>query len=453
LRRESWKSFKTEREFIQKHLEQGVKLSKVQRLLQRKGVNIPYTSLHRFATNEVDFGKKPSTIPVLDCEPGEEIQLDTGWMTHLEPDSTGKCKRFRAWIFTSVYSRHRFVYPCLHETTKTAIEACEAAWKFFGGVFRVLIPDNTKTIVQTADPLQPLINPTFQEYAQDRDFYIDPARSRSPKDKARVERCVPTVREDCFRGERLLTIVDAQNRACFWSLEEYGMRRHTSTQRLPRECFETEEKPRLLPAPTQSYDIPIYCDAKVGRDQHAQVANALYSLPFEFRDKTLRIRADSSTVRFYANGQLVKTHPRTAPGRRSTDYNDFPKEKAVYATRDCEFLLNQAKEKGEYVACFAKALLEGPLPWTRMRRVFALLGLCRRFGNERVDETCKIALAAEMHDIRRLERILDLAPQIRKPAPPESNVIPLARYLRPASQYAIPFNKDERITTEKGEES
>ena len=42
-----------------------------------------------------------------------------------EPDR--RHRRFRAWIFTAVYSRHRFVYPTFEETTGRAIEACEAA--------------------------------------------------------------------------------------------------------------------------------------------------------------------------------------------------------------------------------------------------------------------------------------------------------------------------------------
>src|SRR2546422_3795469 len=33
------------------------------------------------------------------------------------------------------------------------------------------------------------------------------------------------------------------------------------------------------------------------------------------------------------------------------------------------------------------------LPWTWMRHVYALLGLCRRFGDARVEKICAIALA------------------------------------------------------------
>jgi hypothetical protein len=74
---------------------------------------------------------------------------------------------------------------------------------------------------------------------------------RHPKDKARVERAVPTVRDDdCFGGERLRTIDDARDRARGWCLDDYGMKRHSRTQRLPREHFEAEERVALLLAPT-----------------------------------------------------------------------------------------------------------------------------------------------------------------------------------------------------------
>jgi len=211
------------------------------------------------------------------------------------------------------------VYPVVGETTETAIEACEAAWDFFQGIFRVLIPDNTKAIVQTADPLEPFLNVTFLEYAQARGFHIDTARVRSPKDRGRVERAVATVRDDCFGGERLYDLEQARSHAHNWCRNEYGRRRHTRTQRLPLEHFEAEEQPALLPAPTTPYDVPIWCEPKVARDQHAQVAKALYSLPTRLVGKTLRARADRHTVRFYDGALMVKIHPRIPPCGRSTE--------------------------------------------------------------------------------------------------------------------------------------
>ena len=73
-----------------------------------------------------------------------------------------------------------------------------------------------------------------------------------------------------------------------------------------------------------------------------------------------------------------------------------------------------------------------------MRCVYALLGLCRRYGSARVQEACAEALGFGLADVKRLARALK-----NGPTPPvtmgTNRVIPLARYLRPPSQYALPI--------------
>jgi transposase len=440
----SWERCATWRAFIEEHLKRRIRLTKVRKLLLRNGIDVPYATLHRYAIAELGFGRHAPTMPVLDCGPGEEVQLDTGWVGKIEPDLFGKHRRFRAWIFTAVFSRHRFVWPCFQETTESAIEACEEAWAFFGGVFRVLIPDNTKAIVIGADPLGARITTAFREYAQARGFAIDPTRVRSPQDKGRVERAVPGVRDDCFAGEHLQDLAMARALARRWCEEEYGMRRHSRTQRLPREHFEAEERSHLLPAPREPYDVPAWSDPKVGRDQLAQVAKALYSLPTVHVGHKLTARADRALVRFYARGVLVKTHLRQPPGGRSIDPADYPPERTPYALRDLEFLKRKAAAEGEAIGRFAAALLDDPLPWTRMRRVYALLGLVRRYGPARVEDACTTALAHDLLDVRRLGRMLEQGNRSSSASDPQSapKVIPLARYLRPASQYAIPRHSE-----------
>jgi hypothetical protein len=180
---EVWERCCQNKTLIQRLVNQDLRLTKVAKLLRRQNIEISYPTLRRFAITELGFGRHAPTIAVADCGPGEELQCDTGWMTHLEPDLFGKRRRFRAWIFTSVLSRHRFVYPVFQETTRTAIEACEAAWEFFGGVFRVLIVDNTKAIVALADPLGARIVRAFLEYTQARGFMVDTTRVRSARDE------------------------------------------------------------------------------------------------------------------------------------------------------------------------------------------------------------------------------------------------------------------------------
>jgi transposase len=92
-----------------------------------------------------------------------------------------------------VYSRHCFVWLSFSQTTETVIEGFESAWEFFGGVFKVVIPDNMSTAVTKADRIDPRLNQAFVEYAQARGFVIDPARVRAPTDKGCVAYCTSWV--------------------------------------------------------------------------------------------------------------------------------------------------------------------------------------------------------------------------------------------------------------------
>jgi hypothetical protein len=287
----------------------------------------------------------------------------------------------------------------------------------------------------------------FLEYAQSRGFHVDPTRVRAPRDKARVERSVQTVRDDCFGGEEPRSLDEARVLGRHWCFDGYGLRRHSTTQRLPREHFEAEERAALLPGPSEPYDVPQWSEPKVAPDQHAQVARALYSLPRPFRGRRLRARADAHTVRFYDGTKLVKAHPRVAPGQRQTDPADFPPEKAACARRDRAFFERQAAEHGVHIGRFAERLLAGPLPWGRMRQVFALLGLVRRYGATRLEAACQIALEADMTNVHRLRRLVETAPP--PPPSPTARLVPIARYLRPAEQYRLSFHP--RVHTEKGE--
>jgi transposase len=429
------KDCEAHRDFVGEKLRQGVRLTKVHRLLGRQGVFVSYSTLYRFSVEEFDFGKNAATVPVVDGKAGEEVQLDVGTITLPEPDGQGRRRRVKVFVFTPNVSRYRFVYVAEREQTDDAIRACEVAWEFYGGVFAVVLVDNAKAIIDQADPLGAKVNETFLEYAQARNFVVDTTRVRDPKGKGRVERSVRHVRDDCFAGEHINEPDGASRRARYWCEHEYGMRRHATTGRMPKEHFLSDEAARLKAAPTEPYDIPIWATPKVGRDHLAQVASALYSLPTKYIGQRLKARADSRTVRFYCHGVVVKIHERKPRGGRSVDANDFPKEKRGYAMRDVDFLQRQAAEQGEGIGMMAAALLEGPLPWTRMRQVYALLGLVRRYGAERVESACNRALRASMHNVRRLERMVQLdTPPVPEPL---AKVIPLGRYLRPANQYAL----------------
>ncbi len=188
-----------------------------------------------------------------------------------------------------------------------------------------------------------------------------------------------------------------------------GMRIHGTTQCRPAELFALEEQPRLSAAPTSPYDLPIYAKPKVHRDHHIEVDKALYSVPGNLIGHHVDARADRALVRIFHHGQLVKVHPRLPAGGRSTDPADLPADKTVYALRDLEALRRMAARNGEAIGTYATAVLDHPLPWTKMRQVYALLGLVKRWGPERVEAACRRALEAEAVSVPLIARMIERA--------------------------------------------
>lgn len=441
-RGESWRLCQSHHDFLEAKLQERLKLTKVHELLERRvGPRVPYRTLHRYAEQELGFGRHNGTIRVDDCEPGTELQVDFGKMGYIRDGETGRRRVVWGLIFTAVYSRHQFVWLTHGQSMEAVIEGCEQAWSFFGGVFPVLIPDNLKAVVARADPLKPKFTEGFLEYAQARGMVLDPTRIRDPKGKARVERTVPYVRESFFRGEKFRDLEDAQQRAEHWCRHRAGERIHGTTRRRPREVFETEVQSRLLPAPQEPYDIPLYNDVKVHNDQHIIIAGALYSMPEDYIGKLVHVRADRALVRIYYRRQLVKTHPRQPAGGRSTDEGDFPEEKLIYARRDSDSLRRKAERAGAAVGEYARRLLDTPARWRSMRAVYRLLGLVRRYGPDPVESACRRALEFDVVDVTRIDRMvsqaLESAPrQSARRGPEPNNVIEL-RFARPASHFAL----------------
>jgi transposase len=189
----AWELLEAHGELVKGWVGDELTLTKVHILLARRGVVVPYRTLHRWAVANAGFGRRRATVRVVDGPPGVECQVDFGRMGLVADPVSGRRRVVHALIVTASYSRHCFVFLTHHQTIEATIEGLEAAWAFFGGVFPVLIPDNMSAIVVGADPLEPRFTDAFLEYSQSRGFAIDAARVRTPTDKALSSYCTSLV--------------------------------------------------------------------------------------------------------------------------------------------------------------------------------------------------------------------------------------------------------------------
>ena len=321
------------------------------------------------------------------------------------------------------------------------VAGCEAAWAFFGGVFRVLIPDNLKAIVVAADRDAPRLNLAFREYAEARGFVVDPARVRHPQDKGRVERGVQYVQTSFFAGETFLTLAQAQVAAERWCRVTAGERIHGTTRQRPREHFEREERHLLLPPPESVFEVAPWSEPRVQRDHHVTVAKALYSVPTAYIGQRVMARNGRDLVRIYHRGQLIKVHPRVGPGQRRTDPADYPPGVRELACRDQEALLGQARAAGSRHRhlCRASAWL------LRSRGDACVMSIacsawCAATRRQPWSRRVARALEVDVVDVTRVARMLEQAVE-KDPLQPRPGAGAPAhgqlRFLRQASEYRL----------------
>jgi transposase len=436
---QAWEDLGPWTEQITAWVKADLQLTNIHGKLTRRGVQVPYRTLHRFAAEHCGFGARQPTLRVADGEPGVECQVDFGRLGLMLDPQTGRRRALHALIFTAVLSRHMFVHLSFGQTLADVIAGCERAWAFFGGTFRVLVPDNMSPVVADADPVNPTFTLGWLDYAQARGFGTDPARVRSPKDKPRVERSVQFVRENFFRGEDFTDLADAQRRVEQWCATTAGLRVHRTTAQRPAEHFAAAEAGLLLPAPSSPYDVPLFATPKVARDLHIEVARGLYSVPGELIGQRVEVRADSRLVKVFSRGQLVKTHPRVPAGSCSTDPKDYPVGRAEYVLRDVAALTAKASAAGPSVGVYAARLLDVPLPWTSMRSVYRLLGLVRSYGPEAVEAACARALELDVVDVPKIARMLEQARERERPTEPAKVVGGPGRFARDAAEFTTVF--------------
>jgi len=384
----------------------GLTLTKSHIKLGRMGVAVSYSALYRYARDEFGFGSQKVTVRMAETEPGEVAQVDFGRMGMVFDPETGKQRVLHALVVTLVFSRHQYVYLTHRQDLDALIGGMEEAWEFFNGITRRLVLDNMKVAVVKADRYEPVFNRTFQEYSQHRGFIIDPAPVRHPEAKGCVENQVKYVRDNFFAGEEFSNREQAQKAALTWCRTTAGLRLHGTTRKRPLLVFEEEEQKVLLPLSSERFDVPVFADCTVHRDHHIQFQRAIYSLPTQYIGKEVFVRGDSALVRIYHQQQLIKTHPKKAAGQRSTDFDDYPKEKSAYAMRDVNYYISTAQSRGQKQGTFMAELLSGDVPWTYIRQAQMLLRLGDKYGVTRVETACTRALAFGLMNVKRVEGII-----------------------------------------------
>jgi transposase len=449
LRQVTWPEIGRHHDYIKAMLQAGVTQATIhQRLRDEHGLEASVASLRRYVAAMLPEDLRRAQVVVLreDVPPGEEAQIDYGYLGSWVDPVGGRRRRVWAFVMVLACSRHLFVRPVLRMDQRAWTQAHMAAFGFFGGAPRRLVPDNLRCGVDRPDLYDPKINRSYAELAGHYGVLIDPARAGRPTDKPRVERPMPYIRDSFWRGREFASLEQLQQAALDWCQQVAGQRSCRPLQgAAPAAVFAAVEAQALLALPARPFVLATWSTAKVGPDIHAKVGKTLYSIPWRLIGQRLDARETATTVQFFHQGQLVATHPHKPTGKQ-TDMSHYPPEKIAFRMRTPTWCRGRAAEIGSACVELIAGLLEVNALF-RLRAAQGVLGLANKdgVGPDRLEAACAKAIAVGDPSYRTVKGILAAAAEA-EPAPPPSGDGGAAAHLHgPIQLFAdvVPLSSDQ----------
>ena len=328
-------------------------------------------------------------------KPGDAMEVDWAGQTLPIYDSvTGES--YPAYLFIAVLPCSGYTYA--EATADMKLESwlsCHIhAYEYFGGVTRLLIPDNLKTGVIKNTRYETVLNRSYQELAEYYDTAIIPARVEHPKDKSHAEgtvRFASTWILAALRNEHFFTLAEVKE-AVKEKLEELNLREFKQREGCRKSAYLEEEKAFMKSLPNQRYELATWNPGiTVGSDYLVSDGKNKYSVPFDLIGEKVDMRLTSNTVEIFFHGTRVASHLRKSVAQREPIVNPdhMTPEHRKYLSYNTEDFMNWAKSIGEKTYTVVNHFLtSGKEPEQGFKACASLTKLGEKYGVKKLESAC-----------------------------------------------------------------
>lgn len=344
--------------------------------------------------------------------PGDKLFVDFAGRTIEIHDHSGG-PPFKAQIFLAVlgYSNLTFALAVASQKVPDWLLCHVECFKMLGGVPNWIVSDNLKAAVLSRGRDRIVINPAYRDFLKHFGTVAVPARSRRPKDKAKVEVGVQIAQR---------WILFRLRHRKFFSLQELNteIRRLTDQlnahpfKKLPAnrsERFERGERLKLKPLPAEPFEMSDWrYGVRVGDDYHVEHGGSFYSVPSHLRRQKVDLRFTRTLLEVMHDGQRVALHQLSVEQAMTVTH---PEHRPIAHQRVLEgepsAMIAWASSVGpnthkmfEHHLKNRHDLVNGLQTAKRMRE------LARNFGEARFEEVCTYALSLNITALRSVKSIL-----------------------------------------------
>jgi transposase len=391
------------RDTIESLLEKGLTAERIYReLCEDHGYSHSYPSVARFVRKLK--ATQPKRVWRMECEPGEEAQVDFGVARTLRTPE-GKLRYGNVLRVTLSFSRKAYTETVPFQNTECFIRALENAFRHFGGTPATLRIDNLKAAVRKADWYDPELNPKIIAFASHYGTAVIPTRPYTPQHKGKVESDVAYVKGSALKGREFNSIEEQNIYLKDWEANVADRRIHGTTRKQVDIHFETNERAALRPLPPDLF--PAYQEQRrtVHRDSYVEVKNAYYDVPPEYIGRRVWVRWDSKMVHILDEKMTqITAHIRQESGKFSNclgargQRKDKPGSTSYY-------WINRASILGASVEKWAVAMSRNR-PDHAIRVLQGLLALGDKHQCVHIDKACELALASGEYILGSVKRNL-----------------------------------------------
>jgi transposase len=346
-----------------------------------------------------DEQKRRATMHI-SRKPGEQIEVDwAGDPAHIIDPDTGEIRPAYLFVGVLTYSQYPYVEAFINEKLPSWIAAHVHMYEYFGGVTRILVPDNTKTaVIHNNKWYDQELNTVYHEMAEHYNTAVIPARVKAPKDKPNVEGSVGNISTwitAALRNEQFFSLAEL-NRAIRRKLEEFANRPFQKKEGTRYEIFRNEELPLLAKLPATPYELAVWKQATVQFNYHISVDGMLYSVPYEFIKRKVDVRVTDTVIEIFYNHNRIASHRRLygRKGQYSTVTEHMPQDHQKYLEWNGDRFRKWAERIGTNTCKVVNAILASQrVEQQSYRSCMGLLKLADKYTSQRLEAACQKALS------------------------------------------------------------
>jgi transposase len=391
------------REWIELELSRGRNATGIfQDLVDRHGFTGSYESVKRFV-RKLRGPVSPEARAIIETRPGEECQVDYGTGPLVRDPDTGKYRRPRLFVLTLGCSRKCVRLLAFRSSARVWAELHEKAFRRLGGTTRIVVLDNLREGVLSADIYDPSLNPLYRDVLAHYGVTALPCKVRDPDRKGKVESGVAHAQKTPLKGKKFESLEEAQAYLDHWEENWADKRIHGRTKRQVAAMF-AEEKPFLQALPLEPFRYYQYGMRTVHLDGCVEVEAAYYGAPPGWIGRQVHVQWDGMFVRLLdpRTGELLREHLSSKRGGHRIRDADRPRRTPPKLLQ----LLARAHKAGSNIGAVCDAIhaRQGELG---MRRIQGVLQLVKQYGSAASDDACAAALELRVPEYRFVRRYLE----------------------------------------------